>query len=84
MMILLMMMMMMMTLFPSEELKLGFESDPAFSGMQAVVLGSRDHNVRARLPPSGLSVEDQVQCLLDQAMDPNILGRVWAGWEPWM
>lgn len=69
--------------FISEELKLGFEKDAAFPGMQAVALGSEEHNVRAKLPAEGLSVEKQVDCLLDQAMDPNVLGRVWVGWEPW-
>ncbi|GAA6219422.1 DNA-dependent protein kinase catalytic subunit [Lates japonicus] len=68
----------------SEELKLGFEKDSAFQGMQAVALGSEEHNIRARLTAAGLSVEKQVDCLLDQAMDPNVLGRVWAGWEPWI
>uniref|UniRef100_A0A3Q3H3K6 DNA-dependent protein kinase catalytic subunit n=1 Tax=Labrus bergylta TaxID=56723 RepID=A0A3Q3H3K6_9LABR len=68
----------------SEELKLGFEKTEAFSGMQSVVLGTEEHNVRARLPADGLSVEQQVDCLLDQAMDPNVLGRVWMGWEPWV
>nr|CBN81784.1 DNA-dependent protein kinase catalytic subunit [Dicentrarchus labrax] len=68
----------------SEELKLGFEKDDAFPGMQAVALGTEEHNIRARLPAAGLSVEKQVDCLLDQAMDPNVLGRVWAGWEPWV
>lgn len=70
--------------FPSEELKLGFEKVAAFPGMQAVALGTKENNIRATLPPSGLSVEKQVDCLLDQAMDPNVLGRVWVGWEPWM
>lgn len=68
----------------SEELKLGFERDKAFSGMQAVTLGTKEHNIRAQLPAAGLSVEKQVDCLLDQAMDPNVLGRVWVGWEPWV
>uniref|UniRef100_A0A8C7HZ68 DNA-dependent protein kinase catalytic subunit n=1 Tax=Oncorhynchus kisutch TaxID=8019 RepID=A0A8C7HZ68_ONCKI len=68
----------------SEELKLGFEKDSAFKAMQSVALGNEEHNVRARLGPNGLSVESQVDCLLDQAMDPNILGRVWVGWEPWI
>ncbi|XP_031163630.2 DNA-dependent protein kinase catalytic subunit [Sander lucioperca] len=68
----------------SEELALGFEKDAAFPGMQSVALGSEEHNIRARLPAAGLPVEKQVDCLLDQAMDPNVLGRVWVGWEPWM
>uniref|UniRef100_A0A3Q4AQN1 DNA-dependent protein kinase catalytic subunit n=1 Tax=Mola mola TaxID=94237 RepID=A0A3Q4AQN1_MOLML len=68
----------------SEELKLGFEKDSAFSGMQSVALGTKEQNIRATLPATGLSVEKQVDCLLDQAMDPNVLGRVWVGWEPWI
>ncbi|KAF7660907.1 hypothetical protein LDENG_00272900 [Lucifuga dentata] len=68
----------------SEELKLGFEAATAFAGMQSVALGSEEHNVRAKLPPAGLSVEQQVDCLIDQATDPNMLGRVWKGWEPWI
>ncbi|XP_071387705.1 DNA-dependent protein kinase catalytic subunit [Centroberyx affinis] len=68
----------------SEELKLGFEKDAAFKGMQSVALGTEEHNIRAKLAAEGLSVEKQVDCLLDQATDPNILGRVWQGWEPWL
>uniref|UniRef100_A0AAV2L5B1 DNA-dependent protein kinase catalytic subunit n=1 Tax=Knipowitschia caucasica TaxID=637954 RepID=A0AAV2L5B1_KNICA len=68
----------------SEELKLGFEKDPAFQGLASVALGTKGVNVRADLPAEALSVEKQVDCLLDQAMDPNVLGRVWAGWEPWV
>ncbi|XP_029384585.1 DNA-dependent protein kinase catalytic subunit isoform X2 [Echeneis naucrates] len=68
----------------SEELKLGFEKSFAFAGMQSVALGTPEHNIRAKLPAAGLSVEKQVDCLLDQAMDPNLLGRVWVGWEPWV
>nr|XP_061809878.1 DNA-dependent protein kinase catalytic subunit-like [Nerophis lumbriciformis] len=67
----------------SEELKLGFEKDPAFQGMQSVALGTPEYNIRAREPSSGLSVEKQVDCLLDQATDANVLARVWIGWEPW-
>ncbi|KAK2858626.1 hypothetical protein Q5P01_003246 [Channa striata] len=67
----------------SEELKLGFEKDSAFPGMQAVALGTEGHTIRAKLPTAGLSVEQQVDCLLDQAMDLNLLGRVYLGWEPW-
>lgn len=74
----------MLVYFVSEELKLGFEKDAAFPGMQSAALGTQEHNIRAKLPAAGLSVEKQVDCLLDQAMDPNVLGRVWEGWEPWV
>lgn len=67
-----------------DELLLGHEETPAFGDFRAVAGGSKDHNVRAREPQSGLSAETQVKCLIDQATDPNILGRTWIGWEPWM
>uniref|UniRef100_A0A9J8AJD6 DNA-dependent protein kinase catalytic subunit n=1 Tax=Cyprinus carpio carpio TaxID=630221 RepID=A0A9J8AJD6_CYPCA len=68
----------------SEELCLGFEKNPEYKGMLAVAQGEKEHNIRARHNEKDLSVEDQVDCLLDQATDPNILGRVWIGWEPWI
>ncbi|XP_004615434.2 DNA-dependent protein kinase catalytic subunit [Sorex araneus] len=67
-----------------DELFLGHEKDPAFGDYTAVARGSSEHNVRAREPDSGLSEEAQVKCLIDQATDPNILGRTWIGWEPWV
>ncbi|XP_068381983.1 DNA-dependent protein kinase catalytic subunit isoform X2 [Eschrichtius robustus] len=67
-----------------DELLLGHEKVPAFEHYIAVAQGSRDHNIRAQEPGSGLSEEAQVKCLIDQATDPNILGRTWEGWEPWM
>ena len=30
------------------------------------------------------NVEEQVDCLIDHATDPNILGRTYVGWEPWV
>ncbi|XP_032697086.1 DNA-dependent protein kinase catalytic subunit isoform X2 [Lontra canadensis] len=67
-----------------DELFLGREKALAFGDYVAVARGSKDHNIRAQQPESGLSEEAQVKCLIDQATDPNILGRTWQGWEPWM
>uniref|UniRef100_A0A8C2LHS2 DNA-dependent protein kinase catalytic subunit n=1 Tax=Cricetulus griseus TaxID=10029 RepID=A0A8C2LHS2_CRIGR len=67
-----------------DELRLGHESSPAFGSYTAVARGHKNHNIRAQEPESGLSEETQVKCLVDQATDPNILGRTWEGWEPWM
>ncbi|XP_030070017.1 DNA-dependent protein kinase catalytic subunit [Microcaecilia unicolor] len=67
-----------------DELELGHEKSVAYKEMKAVAMGDKTHNVRAREPKDGLTEEIQVKCLLDQATDPNILGRVWEGWEPWM
>ncbi|CAH6792055.1 Prkdc [Phodopus roborovskii] len=67
-----------------DELCLGHEGSSAFGSYTAVARGNKDHNIRAQEPESGLSEETQVKCLVDQATDPNILGRTWEGWEPWM
>ena len=52
--------------------------------MEAVCFGDKIVNIRAIEPENGLSVESQVACLVDHALDSNILGRAYAGWEPWM
>ncbi|KHJ40060.1 FATC domain protein [Trichuris suis] len=31
-----------------------------------------------------ISVDDQVSCLIELAVDPLVLARTWHGWEPWM
>jgi len=31
-----------------------------------------------------MSVEDQVDVLIELARDPNILGRTWIGWSPYI
>jgi len=45
------------------------------------VLGGRDA-VRRKLPAQGLTPEQQADCLIEHATDPNILGRTWIGWLP--
>lgn len=70
--------------FFRDDLALGHESTSWYKSMEAVCLGDAEANIRAREPESGLSVESQVACLIDHAMDPNILGRTYVGWDPWM
>uniref|UniRef100_H2ZQ35 non-specific serine/threonine protein kinase n=1 Tax=Ciona savignyi TaxID=51511 RepID=H2ZQ35_CIOSA len=41
-------------------------------------------NLRSQVPTTGLSVSQQIDCLLDLATDPNVLGRMWVGWKPWL
>ncbi|XP_054250756.1 DNA-dependent protein kinase catalytic subunit [Indicator indicator] len=67
-----------------DELRLGHEKSLSYNDFAAVARGHADHNIRAKEPEHGLSEETQVRCLIDQATDPNLLGRVWEGWEPWM
>ncbi|XP_075069595.1 DNA-dependent protein kinase catalytic subunit [Mixophyes fleayi] len=66
-----------------EELRLGHEKSVSYKEFLATARGNQD-NIRAKEPADGLTEETQVQCLIDQATDPNILGRVWQGWEPWI
>ncbi|XP_077348787.1 DNA-dependent protein kinase catalytic subunit isoform X2 [Lithobates pipiens] len=67
-----------------EELRLGHEKSQFYNGFRAVAQGDKEYNIRANKEAEGLSEESQVQCLIDQATDPNILGRTWRGWEPWI
>lgn len=41
-------------------------------------------NIRARLNDSKLSVDAQIKCLLDLAMDPVLLGVCYTGFAPWI
>lgn len=49
----------------------------------AILQGARNC-VRANLPTGGLSVEEQVQCLIDLATDPAVLGITFYGIFPWL
>jgi len=47
------------------------------------VLGPRD-SLRRQKPSRGLSVEEQIDVLVEQATDPAILSRTFQGWRPWL
>lgn len=66
-----------------DELRLGHPRNVGLKAFENVAMGDKD-NIRAGLPESGLTPEEQIAALIDQATDPNILGRTWAGWEPWV
>lgn len=55
----------------------------ALPGLKDIVLGPTG-SLRRTLPADGLTVEQQVDCLVEQATDGNILGRMWAGFAPWL
>ena len=65
------------------ELSAKHENGAHWKALQAIVKGDESHNVRTKIAGGDLTVEDQVRCLLDQATDPNILGRTWQGWKPY-
>ena len=56
------------------------EQMKAFEG---VVLGPAD-SVRRALPEGGLTTEQQIDCLVEHAQDPVILGWAFPGWTPWL
>jgi len=50
--------------------------------LEASVLGP-EGCLRRQVPPAALSVAEQVECLMEQAEDPVILGRTFPGWRAW-
>ncbi|OAE24558.1 hypothetical protein AXG93_2415s1380 [Marchantia polymorpha subsp. ruderalis] len=58
---------------------------PYSKALESIVRGSPDRNMRARTMGNICqSIREQVDCLIDQATDPNLLGRIWQGWQPWV
>ena len=74
----------MIHIFLQGRITLGHSKKPFCKYIQAVVMGDKMQDIRAKLDKNNLTPEQQVACLLNQATDRNILGRVWIGWEPWM
>lgn len=68
----------------SIDLEHGFKQKPEFKYLKAILLGDSSVNLRARVGKVCDSVEEQVDCLIDHATDPNILGRTYGGWEAWV
>jgi DNA-dependent protein kinase catalytic subunit len=55
-----------------------------FAKICEVVMGDKNSR-RRQLPQNApLSVSDQVDLLIEQSTDPNVLGRVFAGWSPFV
>ncbi|XP_045466048.1 DNA-dependent protein kinase catalytic subunit-like isoform X2 [Harmonia axyridis] len=49
-----------------------------------LVKGLPNCDYRAQIARCNLSVEEQVDCLIDHARDYNLLGRTYAGWRSWV
>lgn len=49
-----------------------------------IVKGEPQYDVRARKGGNLLSVEEQVECLIDLATDRNTLGRMYRGYMAWV
>ncbi|GIX68921.1 DNA-dependent protein kinase catalytic subunit [Caerostris extrusa] len=65
-------------------LELGHKSKKdIFKAMESVCVGNVESNVRAKMKKNGLTVEEQVDCLIDLATDPHVLCLTYCGWNPW-
>jgi DNA-dependent protein kinase catalytic subunit len=64
------------------ELSVAHEKKRFYHDLQNVVRGDPQFNVRATIGTTCANVKEQADCLLDLAMDPNVLGRSWLGWSP--
>ncbi|KND04346.1 uncharacterized protein SPPG_00077 [Spizellomyces punctatus DAOM BR117] len=67
----------------TQELEWGHGEKPWFQAVRDVVMGEKGTNRRSDVGQKCSSVKEQVECLIDQATDPNILGRAWRGWGAW-
>ncbi|KAJ3139728.1 hypothetical protein HK100_011282 [Physocladia obscura] len=67
-----------------DELTVGHEKRKFFKSMKGALMGDPAVNVRAKVGRICESPKEQVDCLIDLAMDPNVLGRAWVGWSPFM
>ncbi|ESO12539.1 hypothetical protein HELRODRAFT_62290 [Helobdella robusta] len=69
-----------------QDFQAGHKNNKNFGEAEKILLGiSSDlHEVRFTMKESDLTFEEQAECLLNLATDPNVLGRAWVGWEPWM
>jgi len=57
---------------------------PALKHLENIVTGVEGINVRTQFRGTCPSTAEQVACLVDLATDPNILGRMYAGWAAWI
>jgi DNA-dependent protein kinase catalytic subunit len=54
-------------------------STPYVKSLQQIVLGEPGANIRATVKERCATTKEQVECLIDQATDPNIVGRTYNG-----
>ncbi|CAG8541281.1 7953_t:CDS:2, partial [Funneliformis caledonium] len=65
------------------ELKAGHSNKPWYPSIIKIAQGDPNHNIRAKACQKCFSVKEQVECLIDLATDPHVLGSMWVGWQSW-
>ena len=68
----------------AQELEWGHRDKRWFESAKRVLMGDAKVNRRAQAGNICKDVKEQVECLIDQATDPSILGRAWKGWSSWV
>ncbi|KAF7728429.1 hypothetical protein EC973_006107 [Apophysomyces ossiformis] len=66
------------------ELTYGHQGKPYLEPLKRVASGDPTSNIRAKVGPICRDAHEQVQCLIDLATDPNVLGRMWVGWQSYL
>ncbi|XJO77167.1 hypothetical protein BDV3_001782 [Batrachochytrium dendrobatidis] len=64
------------------ELLWGHTDKPYLGRARDILVGNDTLAMRSQVGQQCADVREQVRCLIDQATDPNILGRAWRGWLP--
>ncbi|KAJ3037492.1 hypothetical protein HDV00_001667 [Rhizophlyctis rosea] len=67
----------------AQELEWGHRDKMWFKDAKSVLMGDARIDRRAQVGKRCKDVKEQVECLIDQATDPSILGRAWRGWSAW-
>ncbi|CAG8470552.1 4251_t:CDS:10, partial [Scutellospora calospora] len=67
-----------------EELVFGHSKKGFINSIQKIAKGDSEHNIRACVPQKCSNVKEQVECLIDLATDPVVLGIMWVGWISWL
>ncbi|RZF43094.1 hypothetical protein LSTR_LSTR001272 [Laodelphax striatellus] len=67
----------------TEELESGHKNKPYLEYLKSMLKGEKG-NVRSSKPQYGLTVREQVECLIDLATDEHILGKSYVGLRAWV
>eukprot|EP00040_Diaphanoeca_grandis_P037768 m.249437 g.249437 ORF g.249437 m.249437 type:complete len:4140 (-) comp33873_c0_seq1:75-12494(-) len=48
-----------------------------------LIVKPKSNSIRGSAGRTCSNTKHQVECLIEMATDPNVIGRSWIGWEPW-
>ena len=65
-------------------MEVGHSNKLWFDSIIKIAKGDPNHNIRAKACQKCFSVKEQVECLIDLATDPYVLGSMYVGWQSWV